>query len=186
MARRSISRAELEAARGKRLRDVWPFAVPIVFCGINPSLYSAATGHHFARPGNRFWAALHRGGFTDRQLSPDEDALLPQYHLGITNLVSRATARADELSRQELRDGARQLRQKAEQRQPQWLVVVGVTAYRAGFADPRATLGEQEARIGAARVWVAPNPSGINAHYQLDDLARLFGEMRSKLLPRHG
>lgn len=181
MIRRKVTRADLEAARDGRLRDVWPAGVPLVFCGINPSLYSAATGHHFARPGNRFWAALHRGGFTDRELSADEDGLLPRYGCGVTNLVDRPTARADELTRQELRDGALALHRKAEQRRPVWIAVVGVTAYRAAFGEPRAQVGRQDRSIGPAGVWLLPNPSGINAHYQLDDLARLFESLRRKI-----
>ncbi|MEX2672429.1 MAG: G/U mismatch-specific DNA glycosylase [Phycisphaeraceae bacterium] len=181
MKRPAISRADLQAARDGQLRDVWPRGVKVVFCGINPSLYSAATGRHFARPGNRFWPTLHQAGFTDRQLSPFEDHLLPRYGCGLTNLVNRATARADELTRQELREGGQRLREKVAERRPRCLAVVGITAYRTAFDQPRARLGRQERTIEDAAVWVLPNPSGINAHYQLDDLARLFRELREHL-----
>jgi len=150
----------------------------VLFAGINPSLYSAATGHHFARPGNRFWPALHRSGFTPRLLRPaEQDALLP-LGLGVTNVVGRPTARADELTRAELVAGARDLAEKVRRWRPVWLAVVGVTAYRTGFDRPRATFGPQDEPVGGARVWVLPNPSGLNAHFQLDDLAAEFARLR--------
>ncbi len=145
-----------------------------MFCGINPGLYSGAVGHHFARPGNRFWPALHRSGFTPRLLGPFEERELLGLGLGITNIVGRTTARADELDAEELRSGAAQLRRKVLRRRPRWLAPLGLTAYRIGFGDARARVGPQEVRIGAARVWLLPNPSGLNAHYQVDDLAAEF------------
>ena len=150
----------------------------VLFCGINPSLYSAATGHHFARPGNRFWPALHQAGFTGRQLSPFEDASLPDYGLGCTNLVNRATARADEVSRDELERGGTRLRELAETLRPAWVAVLGIGAYRLAVDAGANTIGAQAASLGPARLWVLPNPSGINAHYQLADLVHAFAGLR--------
>jgi TDG/mug DNA glycosylase family protein len=151
----------------------------VLFAGINPSLYSAATGHHFARPGNRFWPALHRSGFTPRLLRPEEQGELLALGLGITNVVDRPTARADELSPAELVAGARALAAKVRRYRPAWLAVVGVTAYRTGFGRPRAALGPQPETVGGARLWVLPNPSGLNAHYTVDGLAAAFAELRA-------
>jgi TDG/mug DNA glycosylase family protein len=150
----------------------------VLFCGINPSLYSAATGHHFARPGNRFWPALHRAGFTDRQLSPFEDASLPDYALGCTNLVNRATARADEVTKEELVQGGERLREVAGTHRPAWVAVLGIGAYRAALDPGARAIGAQRETLGPARLWVLPNPSGINAHYQLADLAEAFADLR--------
>ena len=162
--------------RGK-VPDVIAPRLRVLFCGINPGLYSAATGQHFARPGNRFWKALHGAGFTERLLHPGEQRTLLQYGCGITNLVARETASADEIARDELRSGARILERKARTFGPRWIAVLGVTAYRAAFEEPRARVGPQERRIGGARVWLLPNPSGLNAHYQLPDLVRSFREL---------
>ena len=146
----------------------------VLFVGINPGLYTAAIGHHFGRPGNRFWPALHAGGFTPRVFSPyDERDLLPLGY-GITNVVARATATADELTAAELLAGGRRLADKARRYRPGIVAFLGIGAYRAAFARPRATLGEQPESIGRSRVWILPNPSGLNAHYQASDLARLF------------
>jgi TDG/mug DNA glycosylase family protein len=150
----------------------------VLFVGINPSLRSAETGHHFARPGNRFWPVLHLSGFTPRLLKPSEQAELPSYGLGITNVVARATARADELTAEEYVEGGRLLTEKVTRLRPRWLAVVGVTAYRAAFGDRTAQVGPQERTIGDSRVWVLPNPSGLNAHFQLADLARLYAHLR--------
>jgi double-stranded uracil-DNA glycosylase len=150
----------------------------VLFSGINPGLYSAATGHHFARPGNRFWPALHVSGFTSRQLRPDEQDQLPALGLGITNIVARATARADELSMAELRAGARSLAELTARLNPRWLAVLGVTAYRAAFGLSRAVVGPQDDLVGGTAVWILPNPSGLNASYQLDRLAEEFARLR--------
>lgn len=150
----------------------------MLFCGINPSLYSGATGHHFARPGNRFWPALHGAGFTDRRLSPSEDASLPDYGLGCTNLVNRATARADEVTRDELTEGGMRLREVAETHRPAWVAVLGIGAYRTALASGARAIGAQPEPLGPARLWVLPNPSGINAHYQLADLVEAFADLR--------
>lgn len=149
----------------------------MLFCGINPGLMSAATGHHFARPGNRFWPALHLGGFTPRQLRPDEQAELLKYRLGITNVVDRPSARADELTRAEYVAGGENLVTKVLHHQPEWLAVVGVTAYRDAFGERTAKMGKQVRMIGDTRVWILPNPSGLNAHYTLPKLAVAFAEL---------
>ncbi|WP_025410618.1 G/U mismatch-specific DNA glycosylase [Gemmatirosa kalamazoonensis] len=154
--------------------DVIAPGLAVLFCGINPGLYTAATGHHFARPGNRFWPALHAGGFTDRVLQPWEERLLLPSGYGITNVVERTTATAAELAPEELAAGGRVLVAKVQRYRPRVLAVLGVTAYRAAFDRPRATLGLQPERIGDTALWVLPNPSGLNAHFQLDALAELF------------
>lgn len=150
----------------------------VLFCGINPGLMTAATGHHFARPGNRFWPVLHLSGFTPRLFLPSEQAELPAHGLGITNVVARATARADELTAGEYREGGRILSAKVERLRPRWLAVVGVTAYRAAFDDRRAVIGPQERHIGSSRVWVLPNPSGLNAHWTAATMAEEFARLR--------
>ena len=170
--------AALEAAREAVLPDVARPGLRVLFCGINPGLWSAATGHHFARPGNRFWPALHRSGFTPRQLAPEEQDLLLDLGLGITNLVARATARADELSRAELVEGGRLLSGKVARLRPRWLAVVGVTAYRTGFGRRDAVVGPQPEELGETGVWVLPNPSGLNAHYQQDALTASYAVLR--------
>ncbi|WP_043260555.1 G/U mismatch-specific DNA glycosylase [Streptomyces sp. e14] len=150
----------------------------VLFCGINPGLMTAATGHHFARPGNRFWPVLHRSGFTPRLLKPAEQGELLSYGLGITNVVARASARADELTREEYQEGGRLLALKVARLRPRWLAVVGVTAYRAAFDDRKAQVGPQERVIGDTRVWVLPNPSGLNAHWTTETMAQEFARLR--------
>lgn len=175
---RRPTRAELLAARNRTVADVIAPGLAVLFCGINPGLYTAAIGHHFGRPGNRFWPVLHAAGFTPRQFDPSEEQLLLPLGYGITNLVPRATATADELDVAELRAGARTLERKVRHFQPRFLAVLGVGAYRAAFDRPRAAVGPQPQTIGATRLWVLPNPSGLNAHYQLTELAELFWELR--------
>ncbi len=175
------TREDLEAAAGKRVPDVIAPGLHVLFSGINPGLYSAAVGHHFARPGNRFWPALHAAGFTDRLLSPFEDGELLRYGCGITNIVDRASAAADELSRQELAEGGGRLKFRVLQYRPAALAVLGVGAYRQAFGRPRAAVGLQPDRIGETQVWALPNPSGRTAHYQLADLAALLRELRTEL-----
>jgi double-stranded uracil-DNA glycosylase len=165
-------------ALGKPLPDVVAADLDVLFCGINPSLTSAARGHHFARPGNRFWPALHLAGLTPRRLQPDEDRELLRYGLGVTNLVDRPTRTAAELSPAELRAGAGALDRLVARYRPRVVAVLGVTAWRQAFGRPKAVLGPQPERIGGALTWVAPNPSGLNAHHQLPDLARLYGLLR--------
>ncbi|MGY1710496.1 G/U mismatch-specific DNA glycosylase [Geodermatophilus sp. SYSU D00758] len=163
---------------GKPLRDIVAPDLDVLFCGINPSLRSAEVGHHFARPGNRFWPALHLAGLTPRRLAPEEDAELPRYGLGVTNLVARPTRTAAELTPAELAEGAELLELLVRTWRPRVLAVLGITAYRTGFGRPRAVLGRQPERVGGAETWVAPNPSGLNAHFQLPDLARVYRELR--------
>jgi TDG/mug DNA glycosylase family protein len=169
---------QLAAAVNAVLPDVIAPGLKVLFCGINPGLYSGAVGHHFARPGNRFWPALHRSGFTDRLLSPAEDHVLPQYGCGVTNMVARTTAAAAELTEEEFLAGAGGLERKARRYKPEWIAFVGIGAYRVGFGDKRAGVGPQERRVGPARVWVLPNTSGLNANYQSKDLAMLFTRLR--------
>lgn len=178
--RRQPTREELLAAAGAdvRVRDVIAPGLRVLFCGINPGLLTAYTGHHFARPGNRFWPALHRAGFTERQLDPSEERTLLDRGYGITNVVPRVTATAAELAPEEYVEGGRLLRAKLAEYRPRVLAVLGVGAYRLAFDQPKAGLGEQAAGIEGTRVWVLPNPSGLNAHYQLDALAALFREVR--------
>jgi TDG/mug DNA glycosylase family protein len=183
---RRPTRDELEAARSLLLDDVLTPGLDVVFCGINPGLYTAWAGHHFARPGNRFWKALAQGGFTPHVLHPSEQGRLPAMGIGITNLVARTTARADELTGAELRQGGAALRQKIAAFSPRWLAMLGVTAYRVAFGDPQAAVGPQAAAIGATRVWLLPNPSGLNAHYQLPQLAAEFGRLRDAVRVRPG
>ncbi|WP_051581642.1 G/U mismatch-specific DNA glycosylase [Pseudonocardia acaciae] len=151
----------------------------VLFCGINPGMVSAATGHHFARPGNRFWPALHRSGFTPTLLRPDQQSVLPSLGLGLTNLVARATARADELTADELRAGGERLRELTERLRPAWLAVVGITAYRTAFGRPKAVVGRQDERLGDTSIWALPNPSGLNAHWTLPTLADEFARLRA-------
>ncbi len=172
------TRAEQVAAAGQTIPDVAGPGLRVLFSGINPSLYSAATGRHFARPGNRFWPALHASGFTDRLLRPAEQDELLEFGLGITNVVARATARADELSTTELIAGGELLAEKLLVLRPRWLAVAGVTAYRTAFARPRAVVGRQDELVGDTPVWVLPNPSGLNAHWTAASLGAAFGELR--------
>ena len=180
-ASRKPTREEIAAAHGKTIPDVIGPGLKALLCGINPSLYSAAVGYHFARPGNRFWPALHLGGFTERRIQPSEQGELLQSGYGITNLVARATATAEELSAEELLRGARLLERKVKRYQPALVAFLGVTAYRTALDRPRADMGRQSEKIAEAGIWVLPNPSGLNAHYRLEDLGRLFEELRKAL-----
>jgi len=171
------TRAELLAAVGSTVPDLIAPGLSVLFCGINPGLYSGATGHHFARPGNRFWPALHAAGFSDRLLAPWEEHLLLERGFGITNLVARATATAGELTGAELVAGRRRLERQVRRTAPKWVAVLGVGAYRTAFGRPRATVGRQSESLAGANLWVLPNPSGLNAHYQLPDLVREFAEL---------
>ena len=161
------------------LPDIVKPGLSVLFCGINPGLRSAELGQHFARPGNRFWRTLHQSGFTDRLLEPAEQWSLLDYGLGVTNLVARASAAASELSRQELEDGAAKLVTKVRALQPGWIAFVGLQAYRTAFARPKAGVGRQPEMVGSTGIWLLPNPSGLQAHYQLPELVRLFSELRT-------
>jgi TDG/mug DNA glycosylase family protein len=177
-ARRSVLGDDARVPPVKPLRDVLAPDLEVLFVGINPSLTSAARGHHFARPGNRFWPALHLAGLTPRRLTPDEDAELPRYGLGVTNLVDRPTRTAAELDPAELRAGAEALAALVDAWRPRVVAVLGVTAWRVALERPKAVLGRQPERIGGAETWVVPNPSGLNAHHQLADLARSYAQLR--------
>jgi len=172
------TKEQLVAAVDKTVRDVIAPDLRVLFCGINPGLYTAAVDHHFARPGNRFWPALFAGGFTDRVLSPFEERELLKSGYGITNVVPRATASADALTKDEIVAGGERLRAKVLRYRPRILAVLGVGAYRTAFNQPKAVVGRQGERIGNTMLWVLPNPSGLNANYQAAALARLFRELR--------
>lgn len=175
------SKEQILAAAGKTVPDVIGHDLRILFCGINPGLYTAAVGHHFARPGNRFWKALYDAGLTDRLLSPFEERELLQMGYGVTNVVSRATATADLLMKEELIVGGKRLAVKVQRYKPKVLAILGVGAYRTAFHKPKATVGQQGDKIGNTILWVLPNTSGLNANYQQKDLARLFQQLRRKL-----
>lgn len=171
------SRAELQAAYGKTVPDLVRPDTRVLFCGINPSLESGATGFHFGNPNNRLWPVLHQAGFTARRLHPSETEELVNRSIGITNLVHRSTARADELTDAEVRAGVRALVELVEGIAPEWVAFLGLAAYRIAFGRRSAKIGRQPERIGPAGVWLLPNPSGLNAHYQLPDLVRTYGEL---------
>src|SRR3989449_506691 len=182
---RKPTSAELARAGGKGLRDVIAPRLRALFCGINPGLYSAATGHHFARPGNRFWPALHAAGFTPRLLHPSEQRLLLKGGYGITNLVNRATATADELAPVEFVSGRRRLAAKVRRHRPASVVFLGVGAYRHAFGRPKVAIGRQRETFEGAEIWVLPNPSGLNANYQRSEERRVGKECRSRWSPYH-
>jgi TDG/mug DNA glycosylase family protein len=175
------SRELVLAAEGKTVRDVIAPGLQVLFCGINPGLYTAAVGHHFSRPGNRFWKALYESGFTERLLSPFDERELLQQGYGITNVVRRATAVADSLSKEEVIEGGRRLEVKVRRYQPRILAVLGMGAFRLAFAQPKATVGRQQLMIADTILWVLPNPSGLNANYQQQELTRLFRELKAEL-----
>jgi TDG/mug DNA glycosylase family protein len=175
------TRAELQAAYGKAIPDVVAPRLDVLFVGINPSLWSGAVGLHFARPGNRFWRALHEAGFTERLLSPYEGRELLERRVGVTNLVNRATASADELELSDLQRGAKRIEAKVRRYRPKVVAFVGMGAYRVAFGRRRARGGRQEERLAGAAIWVLPNPSGRTAGYQMPALARAFRELRRSL-----
>lgn len=172
------TKEQLLAATEKTVRDVIAPDLRVLFCGINPGLYTAAVGHHFARPGNRFWPALYASGFTDRLLSPFDERELLKDGYGITNVVARTTATADLLTKDEIVAGGKKLRAKVLRYRPKVLAVLGLGAYRTAFNQPKAVVGRQEELIGNTVLWVLPNPSGLNANYQAADLAKLFRELK--------
>ncbi|MGV3709029.1 MAG: G/U mismatch-specific DNA glycosylase [Gemmatimonas sp.] len=175
------TKAELAAAIHKTVPDVIAHDLRVLFCGINPGLYTAALGHHFARPGNRFWPTLHGAGFTPRLLQPWEEQELLEYGIGVTNVVPRTTATAAELGPDDYASGGERLRKAVLKFRPKVLAVLGVGAYRSAFSRKHATLGLQQDTIGTTQLWVMPNPSGLNANYQLPDLIELFRELRTHL-----
>jgi len=171
--------AALQRARRRTLRDVIAPGLRVLFCGINPGLYSTAIGHHFGRPGNRFWKTLHLSGFTPRLFSPSEDVTLLDLGIGITNLCRRTTASADELTADEIERGGRELVAKVVRYRPRVVAILGIGAYRAAFRRPEASIGRQDAPTGEALTWVLPNPSGLNAHYRIEDLVHHFRMLRA-------
>ena len=172
------TKAQLRAATKKTVRDVIAPDLRVLFCGINPGLYTAAVGHHFARPGNRFWPTLYAAGFTDRLLTAFDERELLKSGYGITNVVARTTASADQLKKDEIVAGGEALRAKVLRYRPRVLAVLGLGAYRTAFNQPKASVGRQESLMGKTVLWVLPNPSGLNANYQREDLARLFRELK--------
>ncbi len=179
MLNRKPTQLEIANSVNKSVPDIIRPNLTILFCGINPGLYTAAIGCHFGRPGNRFWKALFEGGFTPRLFDPREQNELLNLNLGITNLVNRATNTAAELSTEELIIGKTKLQKKVLEYRPKWLAVVGIDSYRKAFQDPEAKLGIQSSRIGQTQIWVLPNPSGLNAHYTPKILAQLFHDLKS-------
>ncbi len=173
-----MRRDELAAAEGGTITDVIGPGLGVLFCGINPGLWSAAVGQHFAHPSNRFWKALHQAGFTDRLLTPAEQGELAGAGVGITNLVDRATRTAKELTAEELRAGASALEDKVRRYRPQIVAVVGLQAYRTAFGRRHAVIGPQPDSLAGSRLWVVANPSGAQAHYQLPALVEAFAELR--------
>ena len=169
---------DLAAAVTKGTPDLIVPGLAVLFCGINPGLYSAAVGHHFARPGNRFWPALFAAGFTPHLFTGFEDRDLLELGCGLTNIVARSSARADEVTREELHAGAKKLRRKLLRYRPRFLAVVGLGAFRTAFERPRAVVGLQPARIGDTAVWLLPNTSGLNANHLPAQLALLFEDLR--------
>jgi TDG/mug DNA glycosylase family protein len=173
-----LTREQLAEAAGRLVPDVIAPGLEVLFCGINPGLYSAATGHHFARPGNRFWPALHRSGFTPRQLDPAEQQLLLDFGLGVTNIAARATAGAAELSPAELREGGELLVEKLRRHRPAWVAFLGLGAYGTAFGRRHPRVGPAPGLVEGTASWVLPNPSGLNAHYRPAELAAAFAELR--------
>ena len=174
---RKPTKEDLRDAINRTTEDLIDYNLKVLFCGINPGIYSGATGFHFAKPGNRFWKALHAGGFTNRVLLPSQEDELLELGYGITSFCKRTTARADELSKQEIVEGGKVLVRKVKKFKPENLAVLGLGAYRVAFDEPKASVGLQKGKIGKTKVWLLPNPSGLNAHYQLKDFGRLFSEV---------
>ena len=174
---RRPSKEDIASAKDKTVPDVLAKDLNVLFCGINPGLYSAAMGYHFGRPGNRFWKVIHLAGFTPRQLQPSQQAELLRFCLGITNLVPRATATAGQLAPAELMQGAAGLEKKVALYKPKFVAFLGLGAYRSAFGWKNAQVGLQTHQIGGSRVWLLPNPSGLNAYYQINDLVRLYQDL---------
>ena len=177
------SKEQLRAAYGAVVPDLVRPGLPVLLCGINPSLWSGAVGYHFASPSNRLWPTLHAAGWTSRRLHPAETEELLSAGLGITNLVARATARADELTDAELREGLPAVAALATACQVRWVAFLGLTAYRTATGDPAAVVGRQERPTGSAGTWLLPNPSGLNASWQLPRLAEAYAALREAALP---
>jgi len=175
------TKEDLRDATNRTMEDLIDYNLKVLFCGINPGIWSGATGFHFAKPGNRFWKALRLGGFTDRILHPSEEHELLENGYGITSFCKRTTATAAELSNAEIVEGGKLLVKKIKKFKPQFLAVLGIGAFRTAFNQPKSKLGLQNEKIGKTKIWLLPNPSGLNAHYQLNDLAKLFSELSQAL-----
>ena len=172
------SQQELEAASDKVIDDVIDYDLNILFCGINPGLYTAYTGFHFARPGNKFWKALFKAGITPRLFQPSEQSELLNLGYGITNFVSRTSVKATDLSKEEFEIGSKKLNDKVLKYKPKVLAILGLGAYRTGFNKPKAIIGLQKEKIGKTFIWALPNPSGLNASYPLDRIAGILKEVK--------
>ena len=172
------TREQLQSAYGRTVPDLVRPGLAVLLCGINPSLESGLVGRHFASPSNRLWPTLHAAGWTPRRLLPTDTQELLDAGLGVTNLVARATARADELTDDELRAGLPQLAALAERVRPRWVAFLGLTAYRVATGERRAVVGPQDRRVGPAGAWLLPNPSGLNASWQLPRLAEAYEALR--------
>lgn len=175
------TKEDLLAAKNKTLPDIIDYNLKVLFCGINPGLYTAAVGHHFGRPGNRFWKTLFEAGFTDRLLHPSEQELFLKKGYGITNLVERATNLASEIGNHEFTEGGKRLIHKIEEYKPKWLAFVGIGAYKIAFNQPHAITGKQDIVIANANVWLLPSTSGLNANYRPMELVQLFKNLRLTL-----
>lgn len=175
------TKEDLRDATNRTMEDLIDYNLKVLFCGINPGIWSGATGFHFAKPGNRFWKALHLGGFSERLLHPSEEHELLENGYGITSFCKRTTATAAELTNAEIIEGGKLLVKKIKEFTPHFLAVLGIGAYRTAFNQPKAKLGLQDEKIGDTSIWLLPNPSGLNAHYQLNDLAKLFGELKKTI-----
>ena len=175
------SRQELQGAYGRSVPDLVGPDLLVLLVGINLSLWSGWSGLHFGRPSNRLWPTLHEAGFTARRLRPEETGELLAAGIGVTNLVNRATARADELTADEIRAGVPRLEKLAVEWQPRSAAVLGVTAYRIAFGRPRARVGRQAETLNGIPLWVLPNPSGLNAHYQQPALTAEYAALRAAL-----
>jgi TDG/mug DNA glycosylase family protein len=181
MSRRSgaPTREELDASEGKTVPDVIAMGLDVLFCGVNPGLWSAAVQHHFARPGNRFWKALHLSGFTEDLVSPADERDLMERGIGITNVVDKATRSAAELRKADLQEGALLLEAKVRRWNPRVVAVLGMGAYRTAFSRPLAEPGLQPELLAGANLWLLPNPSGAQARYQIADLVEQLKELRA-------
>jgi TDG/mug DNA glycosylase family protein len=175
------TKEDLRDATNRTTEDLIDYDLKVLFCGINPGIWSGATAFILPKPATRFWKTLHLSGFTSRLLHPSEEHELLENGYGITSFCKRTTARADELRVEEYIEGGKALVKKIKRFHPQFLAVLGIGAYRTAFDQPKAKLGLQEQLIEKTRVWLLPNPSGLNAHYQLNDLAKLFAELRQAI-----
>jgi TDG/mug DNA glycosylase family protein len=174
---RTPTKEELADSYGKVIPDLVAPDLRVLLVGINPSLWSGWSGFHFGRPSNRLWITLHQAGFTDHRLRPEETDALLAAGIGVTNLVAGATARADELTDGDIRAGVPRLTATVERWRPRSVAVLGITAYRTAFRRPKAVIGAQPEELAGAALWVLPNPSGLNAHYQQPALTAEYAKL---------